>query len=290
MRVYKYASPYLWDRILKAKQIRFTQPEVFNDPFEMQPFYESLAEDPEIQNNLSEAQLENTLKDLFQQQYPNLPAEIQSLVPREFLRFYARMATPAALDHAPELLDGFTGAIRSGLYKGFNENIGVLALTEKADNLLMWAHYAQNHKGFVIEFDHDHKYFNQQLHPSDEFRHIRKVVYSDKRPNVRISTFEDAADIFLTKSTEWTYEQEWRIMRPLQDAAEVIQLDGDAIHLFSFPPDCVTGIVFGCRMLADVKKEMTEYLSNEESYSHVKMYNSVLDEREFKLNIVPTEI
>ena len=290
VKIYKYVSPELWDKILKAKQIRFTQPDVFNDPFEMQPFYESLAEDPGIQKNLNESEFKNVLEELVAEQYPNLPAGVQNLVPREFLPMFAELVAPSAVHHAPDLLDGFTQAIRSGFYKGFNEGIGVLALTEKPDNLLMWAHYAQNHKGFVIEFDHEHKYFHQQLSPSDELRYIRKVRYLDKRPNIRISTFEDATDIFLTKSKDWKYEEEWRIMRPLQDATEVITVNGDAIHLFSLPPDSVTGIIFGCRMSADVKKEIIEYLSNEESYSHVNKFDAVLDEREFKLNIVTTEI
>ena len=65
---------------------------------------------------------------------------------------------------------------------------------------------------------------------------------------------------------------------------------GDAIDLFYFPPDCVTGIIFGCRMLVNLRKEMSEYLNREKQYSHLKKYDAVLDEREFKLNLVPTEI
>lgn len=290
MKLYKYVSPELWDKILKAKQIRFTQPEIFNDPFEMQPFYESLAEDPDIQRNVNETASKDILDSLFAEQYPSLSAEIQAIVPREALAMFAEAVAPLAVQLAPELLDGFTQAIRSGFYKGFNENIGVLALTEKPDNLLMWAHYAKNHKGFVIEFDSGHKYFHQQLNSSDDFRYIRKVHYSDKRPNVRISTFEDVADIFLTKRIEWGYEQEWRIMRPLQDATEIIHVGGETIHLFSFPPDCVTGIIFGCRMLPSIRKEIIELLRGKESYSHLNKFDSVLDTREFKLNIVPVVI
>ena len=203
---------------------------------------------------------------------------------------FAEVVAPFAVQHAPELLDGFTQAIRDGFYKGFNENIGVLALTEKPDNLLMWAHYAQNHKGFVIEFDGDHEYFHKQLSSSDELRYLRKVRYSDKRPNIRLSTLEEATDIFLTKSKEWEYEQEWRIMRPLRDATETINVNGEAIHLFSFPPDCVTGIIFGCRTQPRLRQEISEYLSGEKEYAHLDKYEAILDEKEFKLNIVPTEI
>jgi len=30
----------------------------------------------------------------------------------------------------------------------------VVCLNEKKDNILMWSHYAKNHTGFCIEYDH----------------------------------------------------------------------------------------------------------------------------------------
>lgn len=255
----------------------------------MKPFYESLGEDPHIRENLNETESKNALEQLFAEQYTDLPARIKNLVTPEVLTLFAEAVAPLAVTHGPELLDGFTQVIKTGLYKGFNENIGVLSLTEKPDNLLMWAHYAQNHKGFAIEFESDHEFFHQQLSPSDELRYVRKVQYLDQRPNIRISTFEDATNIFSTKSKDWEYEREWRIMRPLQHADQVIPSTDGAIHLFSFPPDCITGILFGCRMSQEIKQEMFEYLNSEEAYSHIQMLDSVLDEREFKLNTVPNE-
>ena len=83
MKLYKYASPELWDKILKVKQIRFTQPGIFNDPFEMQPFYESFAEDPEIQKNLNETEYKNALEILFAEQYPSLLERFPRWIPRE---------------------------------------------------------------------------------------------------------------------------------------------------------------------------------------------------------------
>lgn len=290
MNLYKYISPDLWDKILKEKQIRFTQPSVFNDPFEMQPFYESFAEDAEVQKHINEPETKTILEELLLEQYPNMPAEVQNLVPVEFLKSFAAIVSPFAVDNAPAVLDGLTSAISKGFYTGFNENIGVLSLSEKRDDLLMWAHYAQNHKGLVVGFDSEHKYFHQQLSPSDEFRYVRKVHYSKNRPTIRLTTIEDVTGIFLTKSEEWTYEYEWRIMRPLPDATETKVINGESIHLFSFPPDCVTEVILGYRMSPELKKEILEYLSSDKQYSHVKKYVVLLDEREFKLNIIPTEI
>jgi hypothetical protein len=290
MNLCKYIATDLWDKILKEKQIRFTQPSVFNDPFEMQPFYESFAEDAEVQKHVNEPETETLLEELFLEQYPNLPAEVQNLVPAEFLKSFAAMVSPFAVDNAPAVLDGLTAAISKGFYTGFDENIGVLSLSEKRDDLLMWAHYAQYHKGLVVGFDSEHKYFHQQLSPSDEFRYVRKVHYSKNRPTIRLATIEDVTGIFLTKSEEWTYEYEWRMMRPLADAPETKIINGESIHLFSFPPGCVTEVILGYRMSPELKKEILEYLSGAEQYSHVKKYVALLDEREFRLNIIPTEI
>lgn len=289
MNLYKYVSSDLWDKILKEKQVRFTPPSVFNDPFEMQPFYESFAEDTEVQKHLNEAEAKTTLEELFLEQYPNLPSEIQNLVPVESLKSLAAVSSALAVEHAPALLDGLTSVISKGLYAGFDENISVLSLSEKRDDLLMWAHYAQNHKGLVIGFNSEHRYFHQQLSPSDEFRYVRQVSYSKRRPSIRLTTVQDASDIFLTKSEDWTYEHEWRLMRPLPDATEERSVNDEPVHLFSFPPDCVTEVILGYRMSLQLKKEIREYLASDLQYSNVKKYAAVLDEREFKLNLVLAE-
>jgi Protein of unknown function (DUF2971) len=291
MNLYKYVSFDIWDKVLKEKQIRFTQPSVFNDPFEMQPFYEPLANDDEVQRAIGDAEFKAIFEEHFFKQYGNLPAEIQSIVSRELLMsFLTDMVFPTVVEHAPAVLDGLTAAISEGLYTGFDNNIGVLSLSEKRDDLLMWAHYAQNHRGFVIGFDGGHGYFHQRLSPSDEFRHVRKVQYSKSRPNIKLTTVEDATGIFLTKSEDWRYEDEWRMMRPLANASETKVVGDRSVHLFSFPPACVTEVILGYRMAPQFKKEIFEYLSSDEQYSHVEKYEALLDEREFKLNIVLAEI
>lgn len=291
MNLYKYVSSEIWDKVLKQKHIRFTQPSVFNDPFEMQPFYEPLANNDEVQQAIERAEFTAILEEQFFEQYGNLPAEIQNIVSRELLMsFLTNMVSPIAVEHAPAVLEGLTAAISEGLYTGFDKNIGVLSMSEKRDDLLMWAHYAQNHKGLVVGFDGGHGYFHQQLSPSDEFRYVRKVHYSKSRPNIKLTRVEDATGIFLTKSEDWRYEDEWRMMRPLADASETKIVGDGSIHLFSFPPACVAEVILGYRMPPELMKEIFEYLSSDQQYSHVEKYVALLDEKDFKLNIVLAEI
>lgn len=78
-------------------------------------------------------------------------------------------------------------------------------------------------------------------------------------------------------------------MRPLTGATEAKSVNDEPVHLFSFPPDCVTEVILGYRMLPQLKKEILECLASDEQYSSVKKYVAVLDDREFKLNMVLAE-
>jgi hypothetical protein len=289
MKLYKYVSANLWSNVLQDKLIRFSPAIAFNDPFEMQPYYESLRNNAEFQKSLNEAEVKATLEEFLVKEHANLPAEMQEAFSIDFLKSCAEIWSPFAVEHAPHIVDGFMPIINNAFYGAFNENIGVLALSEKCDNLLMWAHYAQSHTGLVIGFDGQHEYFHQQLGPSDEFRHIRKVRYSDLRPTIDLTTVEDATDILLTKSIEWSYEQEWRMMRPLEDVTETRVINNETIHLFSFPAACVQEVILGYRTSITDKDDIVGLLRNDEQYNHVKLYDAVIDRREYKLNVIPTD-
>jgi hypothetical protein len=66
--------------------------------------------------------------------------------------------------------------LQRGISKMCNETYGVLCCTELECDLVMWSHYAQQHKGFVMEFDWTHSFFAERLH---------RVVYSPDRPVYR---------------------------------------------------------------------------------------------------------
>jgi hypothetical protein len=74
------------------------------------------------------------------------------------------------------------------------------------------------------------------------------------------------------------------MLRSLKDADETIVMNGVTIHLFQVPQACLVGLIFGCRMTDEKKSEIRSKLSSS-SLSHVKVYEAVLDEKQFKLNI-----
>jgi hypothetical protein len=132
----------------------------------------------------------------------------------------------------------------------------------------MWAHYADSHQGFVVEFDPESPFFKQQFGPNDDFRHLRKVIYREERPAVVLTEMKDFSP-FLTKGQDWSYETEWRMMMPLGDASRIIGEGPTAGHLFAFPRSMVRGVIFGCRMAESKKTEIRQILDSTPEYEHV---------------------
>lgn len=131
--------------------------------------------------------------------------------------------------------------------------IGVISLTEAKDNLLMWSHYADNHKGAVIGiwtssalggnmFAHLHE---PQLDTTcfldssySMFKGECSPVLYRKQPRYRVDQFdfdysnisaegEDRIlyEIFQQKSDEWIYEKEHRTTLRLDQADKIVVKD-----------------------------------------------------------------
>jgi hypothetical protein len=104
----------------------------------------------------------------------------------------------------------------------------VLSLCEEYQNILMWSHYADSHRGICIEFD---------LNAAFEYwRRVLPVQYLHHYPYVlgtEISVSELSA-IYLSKSTQWTYEKEWRFINELKTPG-----------LLEFPEESISGVILG---------------------------------------------
>lgn len=101
------------------------------------------------------------------------------------------------------------------LHEALHESLkgtGIYSVSDLCDNFLMWAHYADGHRGFCIEYD------TSGLKP-DHFETVRYVdTHSGQLPFG--ATFQDwdsikeaLDEISLTKPRALAYEQEWRMVR-----------------------------------------------------------------------------
>lgn len=250
MILYKYLQPARANDILKHRRVRFTQPGDLNDPFEFRPKIREVASDANVQSYV-----EKNFDKLVDEELSKygalgqfLPqADLRGLIGEQkaILPVLFRLLEPAAIQKLAPIIDGI-----------LNLNVGILCLSEVRDSLLMWGHYTDNHQGFVVGFDSDHPFFLKRRTDKDEFGFLRRVDYTSQRPQVTLSDTESQV-WFSTKSQQWSYEKEWRIVRVLSEAEHQIDRSPFPICLFEFPPDAVREIIVGMRsspfLVADIR-------------------------------------
>lgn len=119
-------------------------------------------------------------------------------------------------------------------YYKSNKNMGVLSLCEDYRNILMWAHYADDHNGICIEFERSE---GNHL-GNDEM--TKPVRYLKSYPRIKATDFITSKNASLTqkmlwtKSLDWEYEKEWRML---------IEKGNTAVSI----PGKITSIIFGIR-------------------------------------------
>ncbi len=274
--LYKYLGVDRYD-VLENQYIRFTQPAVFNDPFEIRPVINSIVPEDEARRQLKEL-----LPDRLRDAYQSLPLEFRSILPYDQFLLFAKQQMDREMPNALKLLDQLKPMAQDGLWD-FASKIGILSLSEWPDELLMWAHYASSHAGFVIGFDNQHSYFDSRKGPGDELHYLRKVKYVDQRPNLPMNELT-GDDMFLTKSSHWAYENEWRILRPLQEADRVIDKGSEAIYLFSFPPEIIRTVILGHCISDELRNKILAVLRSNMGYSKVEILQAKIDSQDYKLD------
>lgn len=95
------------------------------------------------------------------------------------------------------MLDNFVRSFKNNLK--FPNNL-ITCFSEINNSELMWAHYGNHLKGVCLCFDTT---LDKEL-----FQHVQKINYSQHRPTIALGNF----NIYFTKSLEWNYEQEWRLV------------------------------------------------------------------------------
>ena len=99
------------------------------------------------------------------------------------------------------------------------------------------------------------------------------------RPRVTL-TDTTGMEWFETKSDEWAYEKEWRMMRVLQDAEFRLEAVPHPICLFSFPPDAVVEIIVGLRSSEEFRDRLRTV---SKGFSNAKLFQAHEHSSEYAL-------
>ncbi len=275
--LFKYTKYSRAIDILKTGKVRFTQPSDFNDPFELRPEFQLLSQEdiaalpPVVDADGNEIPGSHILT-----------TEVMQRIMAPVVSYIERKSPPApntlGLSY---LIDN--NAIGRDYY---DQNFGIFSLTETHDNLLMWAHYADYHKGVTLGFDEQHPFFSgPEIAPNTP--RLNRVEYNSKRPVISLAT-KNTPQVFLRKSPEWSYEREWRVVRPLSEASEVVPREGLApIYIFDVPVAAIKIVITGAMMAADEYQNICSYCASSEATKHISLHHMQLSKEEYTLDTFP---
>jgi hypothetical protein len=171
--------------------------------------------------------------------------------------------------------------------------IGIVSLTELPLSRLMWAHYADSHRGFVAEFAAGaqttmHGFSIRMCGVGSVVDGILKPVAAGKvkyrsDPQEISSNADNMHEVCWSKHVDWEGEQEWRIISPLQKSLTATRshaTSGQRVERFCLPfaPEGLRRVIFGMRMEPEVKERLCSMLGREE-LKHVQKQVADIDPR-----------
>lgn len=271
MTLYKYrGNSSNTDKIFTDKKVWLSNAAGLNDPFECS--IQEIAKDwiDEHVKELKHGHISGLVFAFMQSKKSNTPFFGLSIPDAE--KFMNSFKTISSFEdkykHYREFMKRRNGHYPSdpdATFAGFDQQLneaGIFSLSETSENQLMWSHYAEDAKGIAIGF---------AVEPNTkliDYNHCVKVNYSDTLPAFTGKGFLNQISFFMddygrpyseqkisftdptfklaisTKSTDWSYEKEWRYV---EEQSGVYPLPGK-----------ITEIVFGLRCSSENKERYKE--------------------------------
>ncbi|NOQ26437.1 MAG: DUF2971 domain-containing protein [Bacteroidales bacterium] len=234
--IYKYTSLESLHLILESSKLKFSKPSEFNDPFDCHIT---------IDTDNTESEIDNYIK--FLEKNNDLTEEKIKILKKKF--------------HNPKELFEITNKSVNGAI----EKHGVTCFSKKEDNLIMWAHYADKHKGVCLKFD--------ILGDTDFFMTPFPVIYKKEYSRYNYIRNKDGLGKFLleTKSIDWEYEQEIRVMKL-------------GAGLYDFKNNSLVEIIFGSRTLKEEREQIVK-MTKENLFKITKFKHCMISDKEFAIEI-----
>lgn len=143
----------------------------------------------------------------------------------------------------------------------------VCCFSKSKTDKLMWSHYADKHKGMVLEYDIS---FDINL-----FRFALPVIYHEKLPETNFMTQQDKSieSVLKNKSHVWSYEQEVRLINDNPAGTpNKIQINLESLR----------NVIFGYRTC---KEDIEKIKTVLKKFPHIKYQQSCLSQDEYELVI-----
>lgn len=229
--------------ILTQHKLYFVNPLKLNDPFDCKPKYILSGSEKQKMDHFS-----NILKD----REP------------ELTRSGRRKKVKSALKNLKQTnIENF---FKKALTKTL-EQVGICSFSEVYDDILMWSHYADSHRGICLRF--------KASSYTPFFNEAQQVEYQVDYPCIDILNDDDnkkLLKILFTKSKHWEYEYEWRITNYKEGAGEHI-----------FPAELLDGVILGANISNADRKQVMSWRNK---YEHdIKIYQAKLKDAEYGIEL-----
>ncbi|WP_105431057.1 DUF2971 domain-containing protein [Neorhizobium sp. T6_25] len=173
-----------------------------------------------------------------------------------------------------------TDLVREQFLQMFGNDMLCFSLSEEFGILPMWAFYAGNHSGIVIEVSTESSWFKNKDDISKTRLH--KVHYID---GVFDEILDNPQAAFGSKTTVWSYEKEWRMYCGPNDIEKTISASPDPIHLIGFPSDVVKSVIVGFRASDDVIAGVRRVVNK--NYPHAGIFLAAPNNKTSAIEISP---
>lgn len=263
--LYKFRS---WNdehhrKLLEDQIVWFASPASFNDPFDCKIHYQY--------DKMPQEEKTKRVHKLAKEQYPDWDNDRLHRETRRILDEHPVFSSDANL--------------RKREWKKWGELLaryfGILSFAGCIDNILLWSHYSDFHRGFCVKID-GHLLAEQLFDLIRTDNHavdFQKVQYQEMYPVV-IPTNDSDEDLdrfkrLLTiKSLAWQHENEYRFI--------YIRRTNLAR---SISKRTIKRVILGCQMSAKDEKEIVSLVTTE--LPHTEIWRAVKSPDEFKLEFKP---
>ena len=280
---YKYCTAKVAKINLSTQSLRFSSPLRFNDPFDcyFPPGFSNLRRSVAAIEKRHHAIL--TGKEI-------LPEDSSAAFNMAPLMGLMDTVPPEVIDRSRKTHRANVLAVADQFnhesqidWEGKMRQFRLLSLCAEGKNPLLWSHYADSHRGVAFEFDAccSEAVSFAAAQPVKYWKRVPRAFsrkdFIESALGLRLlpDTAQTLLPLVLTKSTEWKYEKEWRLVRVVANEGQSLFAD------VPFSPRSLSRIFLGCR-ISIRNRHAIERLATRD-YAHVEIHQARQSQTRFTL-------